>query len=467
MATIRKRGDSYQIRVSCGYDTDGKQITRTKTWKPERDMTEKQKEKALQKIAILFEEQCSRGLFLDASMKFAAFSDIWLQNYAEKQLRATTVFNYRNMMKRVNQGIGHLKMDKIQPHHLMTFYDELKNGPPKNSNSQHPSQPLFDELQNSSISKNELARRCGVSRAVISAVYRRESISFQSADKIAAYIKKPLESVFEPTTQSDKGLSGKTVLNYHRLISSILETAVKWQIIISNPCDRVQPPKAERKEARYLDEKQAADILKHLSCEPIKYRCIFTLLLYSGMRRGELCGLTWGDIDLDLGIVDINKSALYLPGKGIFDDETKNKSSARSIKLPKFVIEILKEWKKEQALMCLQSGTAWNGKRGSESKVFTRDDGQPLHPDTLSEWFRKFTKKNNLPPACVHSLRHTNATLMIAAGIDVRTVSKRLGHAQTSTTTNIYAHAIRTADEIAADAIDDILTPKKARQRQA
>lgn len=467
MATIRKRGDTYQIRVSCGYDTSGKQIIRTKTWKPERDMTEKQREKELQRVAVLFEEQCSRGLFIDASMKFAAFSEIWLNDYAEKQLRPTTVFNYRNMMKLTNKGIGHLRMDKIQPHHLMSFYDELQKNGRQRGAAQYPSRDFFSEVEKLSLSKIELSRRSGVSRAVIGSIFRNESISHSSACKLASALKKPLDSIFEPVTSAEKYLSGKTVLNYHRLVSSVLESAVKWQIIIANPCDRVQPPKAERKEARYLDEKQAAEILKCLYNEPVKIRAMFTLFLYSGMRRGELCGLTWGDINFNTGIVDINKSSLYLPRKGVFDDKTKNKTSARSIKLPHSVILTLQEWKKEQALICMRSGTAWQGKRGNDCKVFTRDNGKPLHPDTVTNWFNKFIAKNNLPPACVHSLRHTNATLMIASGIDVRTVSKRLGHAQTSTTTNIYAHAIRTADEIAAEAIDDILTPRKTRQRQA
>lgn len=465
MATIRKRGDTYQIRVSCGYDTTGKQITRTKTWKPERDMTEKQKEKELQRIAVLFEEQCSQGLYLDSSMKFATFSDIWLKDYAEKQLRATTVFNYRNMMKTINKGIGHLRMDRIQPHHLMSFYDELQRNGKQIKVSQLPSQSFFDEVQRQSLSKIELSRRAGVGRSVITSLYCGERISFDSARKLALAIQKPIESVFKPSAEGQKSLSGKTVLNHHRLISSVLETAVKWQIILANPCDRVQSPKAERKEARYLDEKEATEILRLLQNEPIKFRAMITLLLYSGMRRGELCGLTWGDIDFNTGIVDINKSSLYLPRKGVFDDTTKNKTSARSIKLPRFVLDTLQEWKKEQTLLCMQSGTAWIGERGKECKVFTQDNGKPIHPCTVTISFNKFIEKHNLPGASVHSLRHTNATLMIASGVDIRTVSKRLGHAQTSTTTNIYTHAIRTADELASEAIDDILTPKKASRR--
>lgn len=465
MATIRKRGDTYQIRVSCGYDTSGKQITRTKTWKPERDMTEKQTEKELKRISVLFEEQCSQGLFLDSAMKFASFSDIWIKDYAEKQLRATTVFTYCNMLKAINEKIGHIRMDRIQPHHLMQLYDELQKNGKRTSVSQRPKQAFFDEVQKLSLSKIELSRRANVGRTVISSLYRLECVSFDSANKLAKAIQKPTESVFEPAVKGDKSLSGKTVLNYHRLISSVLETAVKWQIIIANPCDRVQPPKVERKEARYLDDKQAGDILQLLQGEPLKFRTIITLLLYSGMRRGELCGLTWGDINFYTGIVDINKSSLYLPRKGIFDDTTKNKTSARSIKLPKFVITLLQEWKREQTLLCMQSGSAWIGKRGNDCKVFTQDNGNPIHPCTVTDSFNKFIEKHRLPSVSIHSLRHTNATLMIASGVDIRTVSKRLGHAQTSTTTNIYTHAIRTADEIASDVIDDILTPKISQRK--
>jgi Site-specific recombinase XerD len=90
----------------------------------------------------------------------------------------------------------------------------------------------------------------------------------------------------------------------------------------------------------------------------------------------------------------------------------------------------------------------------------------PIHPDTVTSWFKDFVKKNNLPDITLHSLRHTNASLMIANGVDLRTVSKRLGHAQVSTTTNIYSHAIKSADERAADVLGDILTVKKS-NRQA
>jgi integrase len=209
-----------------------------------------------------------------------------------------------------------------------------------------------------------------------------------------------------------------------------------------------------------LDEHEAAIILEKLEGEPLKYRTLFTLLLYTGMRRGEICGLAWNDIDMQSGIIDINKSSLYLPGKGVFDDQTKNVSSTRIIKVSRSVLALLQEYRAEQLKEMLEQGTAWQGERDGNCKVFTQSNGKPIHPHSVTLWFEKFVDRHNLPSACVHSLRHTNASLMIAAGVDLRTVSKRLGHAQMSTTSNIYAHAIRTADEMAADTLDDILNPK-------
>ena len=219
----------------------------------------------------------------------------------------------------------------------------------------------------------------------------------------------------------------------------------------------MKPPKVDRKEAQYLDEKQAAKLINCLDAEPLKYKTIIMLLLYSGMRRGELCGLEWSDIDLNHGIISISKSSLYLPQKGIFDDTTKNRTSERVIRVPEAMTSLLKEYRRSQSQLQLAMGDLWQG----SEKVFTSQTGTPIHPDSITGWFKSFIKRNDLPDIHLHSLRHTNATLLIAAGTDIRTVANRLGHATASTTTNIYAHAIKSADELAAEKLADILNPIK------
>lgn len=125
MANIRKRGDTYQIRVFVGRDCDGKQIIKTKTWKPSPGMTERQVKKELDKQAVLFEQQVETGQFLDGSITFSEFAEKWFSDYAEKQLRIKTVTEYKGLMRRINKAIGHIKLIKLQPHHLMEFYNNL------------------------------------------------------------------------------------------------------------------------------------------------------------------------------------------------------------------------------------------------------------------------------------------------------------------------------------------------------
>lgn len=142
---------------------------------------------------------------------------------------------------------------------------------------------------------------------------------------------------------------------------------------------------------------------------------------------------------------------------GVFEDSTKNETSNRVIKLPQSVITDLKIYRIYQCEKQLAVGDQWH----ESDRIFTTDNGLPLHPDTLSRWFAKFIKAHDeeLPYISLHSLRHTNATLQIANGVPITTVSNRLGHADTTTTGKIYAHAIKSADEAAAETIENLLSP--------
>lgn len=463
MASATKRGNSYILRTSLGYNSKGEQVQKFRTWKPEPEMTEKQLQKELDRQLILFEEQCRTGRTLDGSMKFEAFAEYWLDEYAKKQLRSTTLKGYTDMLKRIYPAIGHIRIDRIQPNQLMEFYSNLQEKGIRGNKKYSFNSDFKMYLKSLGMTQIVLSNKAETSIQVVESLVRGDNITEESAMKISKVFEVPLGKVFKPVKSNDKPLAPKTVLHYHRLISSILEKAVKWQAIYANPCDRVEAPKIERKEARYLDEKQAALLLDLLNKEPLQYKVMITLLLYSGMRRGELCGLEWTDIDFENNIADINKSLLYVNGKGVFEDTTKNFSSKRVIKIPVTVIELLREHKAAQGVERFRLGDKWE----ESGKLFTQWNGRPIHPDTITSWFHDFIKRCDLPDISIHSLRHTNATLLIANGVDLRTVSKRLGHAQLSTTGNIYTHAIQSADERAADVLGDILTPLKADKKKA
>lgn len=454
MATITKRKNSYRITVSCGYDVNNKQIRKSMTWTPLPDMTPKQIEKELQKQAILFEDKCESGQYMESNIRFADFAETWMKEHAEKQLKRRTVARYREHLERINLAIGHLKLDKIQPVHLMKFYDNLAESGVRNDIKYTPIADINEILKQRNIKKSDFAKMAGISDTTLLTVSKGANVKEKSAFNIAKALDMPIEQIFKADEKSQKGLSDVTILHYHRLISSILTSAVQWQIILSNPCSRVKPPKVERKTARFLDDEQTADMFKCLEDEPYQYKTMITVLVYTGMRRGELFGLKWSDVDFKNKLISINRSRLYLPKIGTFEDSTKNYSSERIIKVPDVVIQSLKYYKAQQEIEKNRIGDKWIG----TEYVFTKWNGEPFRPDALTMWFNKFIKRNKLPDVCIHSLRHTNASLLIANGVNLTTVASRLGHSTTSTTANIYAHAIKTADEIASSVLEDVIS---------
>lgn len=456
MATIRKRSNgTYQIIVSCGYDIHGKQICRYLSYVPEKELTARQIKKEVETRAILFEQQCMSGQVTEGKTKFADFAHEWMK-HKKSELRPKTFATYENLLPRINQAIGHMRIDRIQPQHLLSFYENLTEGGIRNDTKYQCKIDLGAYLKKHRLSKAAVSRAGHVAESNILSVTKGNNCTRQTAEGIAAGLNQPVNELFAPVGVN-KPLSSKTVLHYHRLISSILSTAVEWGALFANPCERVKPPRVEHKDPKYLDEVQAAKLLDLLENENMLYKTAVRFLLFTGLRRGEALGLNWSDIDFDTAIIQICRSSLYLPDKGIFEDDTKNRTSNRVIKLPQTVLTDLKLYRKYQMQNRLMMGDRWC----ESDRVFTTTEGLPLHPDTLSRWFSKFitAHADDLPYITLHSLRHTNATLMIASGVPITTVSKRLGHADTTTTGKIYAHAIRSADEAAAETLDNLLTP--------
>lgn len=455
MATIQKHGNGYKIVVSCGYDMYGKQIRRSMTWTPKPGMTARQIDKELERQKVLFEEKCHTGQVLEGNIKFADFAEKWFKEHAEKRLRPTTVAGYRRLMKRILPAIGHIRLDRLRPNHLMTFYSNLSEDGIRENCIYKFRGDWKTIIRQKGFTQSQLADVSGVDASKISRAAHGAGLHAANAERIADALGCRIDDIF--ARESGK-LSGNSVQHYHRLISSILSTAVKWQVIFSNPCERVEPPKIERREAKYLDEEQAIKLLDALDDAPEQYRAMVIILLLTGLRRGELCGLEWKDVDFDTGLLSVRRSSLYVPGTGVFTDDTKTMSSRRVIKLTDDAIEILKTRKRRQAMQRLQLGDRWR----DHDRLFTSWDGSPIHPDVFSKWFSSFIKRAGLPDITAHSLRHTNATLLIAAGVNVKTVSAHLGHATIATTGNIYAHAIKSAEAAAAEALQGVLSrPRK------
>lgn len=460
MATITKRGNSYLIRVSAGYDVNGRQIKKNMTWTPPASVRPSQIEKELTKQAILFEEKVANNRSMDPHIRFSEFAEKWMKSDAAGRLAPKTMQRYEMLLGRINQSIGNIQIDRLQPHHLVDFYLNLAE-----DGVRQDSKYLFNDLkkikEDQGIKKIvDFAKKVGLATNTVSSALSNKPVSKTTVQAVAKAFKlEPSEIAKE--IEGKINLSDRTVLHHHRLISSILQTAVHWGIITSNPASRVKAPSVKRSESKYLDEVQAKKLIELLETAPIQYRTMILLLIYSGIRRGELCGLDWHDVDFKNHVLHINRTSQYVKGKGIFDKDTKTEKSARSIKLSPLAFTALNKYKQWQKKEMLKRGHTWT----EDVRLFTKDDDTPIHPDTISKWFHEFIEYNGLPAANIHSLRHTNATLMIASGVDIRTVSSRLGHSQTSTTMDIYSHAIQSADAAAAETIANILQPTENREK--
>lgn len=251
-------------------------------------------------------------------------------------------------------------------------------------------------------------------------------------------------------------LSTKTIIEHHRLISTVLEQAFKERLVIFNVARQAELPRMEKKDVNYFQPEQIEAIRNALENEQPKWKMLVHLLLITGARRGEILGLKWDKVDFDKNRIYICNSILYSSDRGVYEDTPKTEKSKRFVTLPLETISELKAYKQYQAQEFFKNGIP----QSINGYVFSQIDGTAMHPDSVTDYLKKFSKKYNLPHINAHAFRHTMASMLYFNGVDSVSISKRLGHAQVSTTANIYAHIIEEADQRNADILSDIFLKK-------
>ncbi len=251
-------------------------------------------------------------------------------------------------------------------------------------------------------------------------------------------------------------LSAKTIIEHHRLISTVLEQAFKERLVIFNVARQAELPRAEKKEVNYFQPEQIEAIRNALKNEQPKWKMLVHLFLITGARRGEILGLKWDKVEFDKNRIYICNNILYTPDRGIYEDTPKTEKSKRYVTLPRETMNELKKYRQYQAQKFFKNGIPQN----INGFVFAQIDGSPMHPDSVTDYLNKFSKKYDLPHINAHAFRHTMASMLYFNGVDSVSISKRLGHAQVSTTANIYAHIMEEADQRNADILSDIFLKK-------
>ena len=237
-----------------------------------------------------------------------------------------------------------------------------------------------------------------------------------------------------------KGLSAKTVRNIHQIISSALKLAVEQKLIARNPAEGCALPKVERKEMQTLPVEQLTSFLREAKDSGVF--ALYYIDLTTGLRRGELLGLKWSDIDLEKGDLRVQRQIGRIDGK-IIEMPLKTKNAYRTLPLSADAIDVLK---------------AQKNKVGSSEWVFPSPTGGPMSPDSVLHMLHRVLKRAGLPKVRFHDLRHTFATLALQNGVDIKTVSGMLGHFSAGFTLDTYAHVTTSAKREAAKTMGNILS---------
>ncbi|WP_273000758.1 tyrosine-type recombinase/integrase [Hydrogenibacillus schlegelii] len=253
----------------------------------------------------------------------------------------------------------------------------------------------------------------------------------------------------------DEGLSPNTVRIIHAILRRALAQAVKWGQIPRNPADAVERPRIARRETPALTPEQVRAFLA--AAREDRLYALYVLAITTGMRQGELLGLRWEDVDLEEGRLYVRRQMIWRRNTEPHLSEPKTAKGRRPVELPPMAADALRQHRKQQVEERLLAGPAWQDRWGL---VFTTSIGTPINPSNLrSRSFRKVLQRAGLPPIRFHDLRHTHATMLLAAGVHPKLVQERLGHSTVAITLDVYSHATPAMHRQVADTVEQLLRP--------
>lgn len=464
MANIQARKNkegqviSYSIRVYRGRDPQsGKQLTPfSHTWRVPEGWGEKRARREAEKQAVLFERQCRQDLLSGGKQTFGEYAEYVLTCKTTMGMKHLTEIHYRQSLKRVLPVLGPMKLCDIKPQHLNLLYQALSSPEARKDNRMEEVKPLlWKVLEERGVAGDLPAKGGGV--VSLARLRAGKDVKPGTARRIAEALDMPEEELFTDV-YGQRTLSSRTVMNCHLLVSAVLGQAEKEMLIPYNPARRAVLPKRDSgSDPNYFQEDQVGDILNALEEEPIKWRAAVNLLLASGCRRGELLGLKWDKVDWAKRTIRIDCAMHYAADRGLFEGPPKTRDSIRTLVIPEETMELLREHKLWQEEEIISQGPKWK----ESAYIFTGEHGGPMNPSQLGNWLTRFEKRHGLPHLNPHAFRHTMTSLLLFSGVDSISVSHRLGHSSVATTTNIYGHLMKQAEEQISGRMEEIINRAK------
>ena len=395
MATItEKENGTYLVRVFCGRDDSGKQIFKSKTFRPsKRNLPYHKLTSELNNFVKAFEDELREKAINNEFKKtddlgklpFAAFCKEFINIKKETLSPNTLPFYCRVINKHLIPMYGKMRLEKFKVYHIQEYISFLCN-----------------------------------------------------MDREDGYVGK---------------IAPQTVKRYATVLRSILSLAYKMEYIDNDISlsRRLHFPVGKTSEVEVYTFEEVQKILKALEAEPINIRAMIETAIFTGCRRAEIVGLKWSDIDFEKKTLQVKRSIYKIAGEKAQEKLPKSKNGIRSMSIPQRLCDTLLEYKKYQDSYKAFFEDQWQ----ENGYIFTEATGLVMNPQTPTKQFSKFLKRHGIRKLKFHGLRHTSATLLLASGCDIKTVSQRLGHADIDTT-GIYVHALEKCDKTAAETFDKL-----------
>ena len=392
--TVERDGHTYEwweARVTTGYDlSTGKQIQRSFSGKTQREVRQKMQAALVDLNNHQYQEP--------TKMTVGEWLETWERDFLIG-VKPFTKLNYsQHIRNHISPALGNRKLQQLSGPDIQKFYNQLL----------------------------------------------REGGKIRCHDKDGNVMKKDGQPVYVSVP-----LSAKTVKNIHGVLHKALEKAVKLEYIRTNPADSCELSRVEKKEIRPLDDGDISRFMEAVQNHP--FRALFLTTLFTGMRRGEVCGLRWDCVDLEHGTITINKQLQNIPGQpGSYRLVSTKNGKGRTLKVSHFVVDLLCQQKAEQEKMRRLVGELWH----NEGYVFCNAVGEHLSPSTVYHNFKRIANDIGVPDARLHDLRHSYAVASLQAGDDIKTVQSNLGHHTASFTLDVYGHVTAQMQQASADRMD-------------
>ncbi|WP_103546032.1 site-specific integrase [Streptomyces sp. SM1] len=398
--TITRRKDGRYQAAAYVYRPDG---TRTRKFVYGRT-----REEVAGKLTEM-QEMTRQGIpAASSTMAFGDYLTYWLAAIAPERLKPATLNSYEGLTRLyIRPALGRKRLNRLSPTDVRRFLSEFKSA-------------CLCCLRGADDERPEDKRTCC---AVGRCCERRPS--------------------------------ARTVQYVHAVLRSALQQAIREELIARNVARIVETPTVDPKEVRPLDVGETKALLK--TARPHRLYALWLLLVSTGLRRGEVLGLTWSDLDLNAGTLRVRRNVQRIRRELIFGTP-KTMRSVRTVSLPRRCVQALTEHRAAQDRERKIAGPKWKPTEGQPAGlVFTTSTGRVIDPRGLNRMLTILCRDAKVRRVRVHDLRHTCASLLLAQGVDARTIMETLGHSTITMTLDTYAHVMGTTLRAAADRMDDAL----------